>query len=249
MNKPLLIKILLTLLLSQYSLAAIAQTLSTPKPTSNESIDVFGASQKKVADNGYVKNIIKVNPTLLFNGELPILYERMLSKKISVEVGLGITKENYFEVTKFIKNYNTDEVNVDYKAQMGYAIHAAFRFYPFSDDDAPDGLYLGSEILYRVYNKLSPYHDATTGNVIEGQNANTYTKSFNVRFMMGKQFVFDNNITYEYYMGLGLESRTFNYLQAGDSYNSSGLIYHNELKTDTQVIPIFALGFKLGFGF
>ncbi|MCH7597132.1 MAG: hypothetical protein IID35_11330, partial [Planctomycetes bacterium] len=38
-----------------------------------------------------VYNLIKVNPLLIFNGDIPIYFEHRLSDNLSVEAGIGIT--------------------------------------------------------------------------------------------------------------------------------------------------------------
>ena len=46
-----------------------------------------------------VKNVIKLNPLIFFRGEIPIYYERSITPRLGIEVGVGVTLRNYLALS------------------------------------------------------------------------------------------------------------------------------------------------------
>jgi hypothetical protein len=242
-------KTILTILFFLSSTVILAQTATTPKSSSNETIDVFDTGKKQDLPHrgAYVNNIIKLNPALVINGDFPIIYERIVSRKISFEIGAGLTTRNYFDVTKYLRNYTPDIIGFEYKETSGYSLRGAIKLYLSKDDKAPNGFYISPELLYRVYNRNSPLHDPTTGNAIEGSEVKTFTKNMDFKIVLGNQFCMAKGFAFEYYAGFGVGTRTYTFVQAIPYTDDT--TYTDSFGSKSDLVPVFTLGIKLGFGF
>ena len=110
------------------------------------------------------KNVFKVNPLGLAFGSLDVSYERVLSEKSSVE--LGITYSS-FDVTGGSTKVSTN----------GYGVEGKYKFYFSSDKDAPKGWYGAPFVAYSV--------SSVDSNGIKGD-----ANSFSAGALAGYQWVF-----------------------------------------------------------
>ncbi|RZL34304.1 MAG: hypothetical protein EOP00_31830 [Pedobacter sp.] len=97
------------------------------------------------------KNAIKLNPILALNGDLPIYFERVISDKISFEIGAGPTVQNF--VQNFLDNDMEEVQDLDDERtySYGYSFMADLRFYPADNSYALDGFYFSPEFRHRLY--------------------------------------------------------------------------------------------------
>ncbi|MBK7268447.1 MAG: hypothetical protein IPI07_02635 [Flavobacteriales bacterium] len=75
-----------------------------------------------------VKNAIKINPLLFFRGEIPIHYERALTPRLSVELGLGFTWRDYLNLNFGGGDADDYGGGTDIIARPTY--HVGLRWYP-----------------------------------------------------------------------------------------------------------------------
>ena len=185
---------------------------------------------------------IKINPILLVFGDIPIYFEQKLAKKLTGEVGLGLTYKNYLgdlfdqlEMESIVKTEN----------ETGYSFSGALRYYP-SAYDALEGYYFAPEIRHRVYNMRALECENTKINV---KQSKTYT-DFKLTFGYA-EFV-DDNILFDLYCGIGLGNRYYKNEVSGETIYRS---YPEEDETIISVndrsktVPVFSCGIKFGFAF
>ncbi len=149
------------------------------------------AQNDSIKDNSYyfddsgiseAKNIVKLNILSIINGDLPLYYERILSKSISIEVGVGLLLPYYIpELPQILSEEASDIKNPD----LGYSLWIHPKLYIFHE--APELSYIGMQLRRRNYNQ-----DYQTFRYTD------ITVNYGIQFIVGKRIVFDCNI------GLGL---------------------------------------------
>lgn len=89
------------------------------------------------------KQQIKLGFTSLFKGDFLCGYERLVSKKVSAEVNVGVLTRDYSE--NFFYEISTAEEKI---SLPGFSLASGIRYYPIA---ALDLLFVTGEIKYRNY--------------------------------------------------------------------------------------------------
>ena len=129
------------------------------------------------------KNIIKINVLSIFAGDLPIYYERVITKQFTLEAGVGIILPFY--VFEFSGLYSEEQIITDPDGGYSFWFHPKIYFWR-----APDEMYFGLQYRFRKYyeNDMSvTYSD--------------YSINYGYQWILGTHFVVDANI------GLGFRVR------------------------------------------
>jgi len=195
-----------------------------------------------------IKNILKINPLLFFRGEIPLYYERALTPKLSLEVGLGVTLRNYLALSFVGDDADDFGAGTDIIANPSY--HIGARFY-FADDIEPAGLYLNPEFAHLVYSKDIRHKnpDGTFGND-RSLDERTYN---DVRLLLGYQSIgYSNNWILDFYGGLAMRFRQNIIVKETHIIKEDPEPdqYLYETKTPpTDIVPVLFLGVRIGFGF
>ncbi len=129
------------------------------------------------------KNIIKVNALSVITGDIPVYYERVLTKRLSIEVGFGILLPYYG--SELPGNTGVDQVISD--PDNGYSIWVHPKYYIWK---SPEGSYLGIQYRRRSYNENG-------FNIIYSD----YTINYGFQFIIGSRGIMDINL------GLGLRDK------------------------------------------
>ncbi len=174
-------------------------------------------------------NIIKVAPTGIFVGQIPLIYERKLTSSISVQLSAGLTAQNYIR-TLFAKasqiasdgsssssnlpwadkssnsDYAEDIYNFERrKAEMGTMFSIQPKFY--LDDDALDGSYVGfsySNYNYKFSTPKAVYTTTAYSNIIfTGAPQNESEKITDFMIHYGHQGI-NGHFSIEYSSAIGL---------------------------------------------
>jgi hypothetical protein len=260
-----LILTLLTCLISLCTHHAEAQTKQPKKPKDtpkkdapqpnkgqSKDVQVFDQSdakddydyfQKKKSEQP--KNIIKINPLEVLNASFPVFYERVLSPKFSVEIGIGVTTitSNFAEFQTALLGDIGSAYEGFYKGKTGPLLKLGFRYYAGKGDDAPEGAYFALEYQMKKYNfdayKLNANGDRTYSAPYQ---ASSVTNSELLRILFGYQYEGNSNFTWDPYIGLGWRQTTFNGNYLGD--NRQVL-----LGSVSAYKPVFIIGFKMGVAF
>ncbi len=196
---------------------------------------VFNAAPEK--EPFQYKNLIKLSPLEAFSGDLTMYYERVLTKNLSGEVGLGITIDDYLStlLDNLDYEYDYDQRN----ALIGTSFGLGIRYYPY---EASEEFYFAPEFKYRYYhNTYTPNSQNTSLSFEES------SKLANFRLTVGYVHFFEKNIFIEGFAGLGIG-------MVSTTYYSS--VYNNDTNTDDYIRnsirkpkPKLALGVKFGFAF
>lgn len=192
-----------------------------------------------------VKNLVKINPLLFFRGELPIYYERALTPRLSLEVGLGVTLRNYLALSFAGDHPNADDFGAGTEIIPNLSYHMAARFY-FNDDLEPQGPYVQPTWSHLVYSM----------DIRERQSDGSFTderfrdeRTFNdLRLLFGYQTLsYSSNWMIDFYGGVGFRNRNMVIVNERLDLTTDQYTYTIEEITDN--VPAFFLGVKFGVGF
>lgn len=190
-----------------------------------------------------VKNVFKVNPLLFFRGEIPLYYERALTPRLSLEVGLGVTLRNYLALS-FVGD-DADDFGAGTDIIPNPSFHIAARYY-FVDDLEPQGWYLQPEFAHLVYTKdigTKGSDGQFTGAKLRDER--TYN---DLRLLFGFQSLgFTSNWILDFYGGFAYRSR--NNIIVNERLDLTSLEYTYTVTEKSDNVPAFFLGMKVGLGF
>lgn len=222
--------------------------------------------KKPVKKYKVLDNVIKVAPTGIFVGQFPLMYERRFTDNISVQVGAGLTNQNYIRTVAIetqdpaldSKNnpwYNqfsgSDEAPSIYtfknnrKANMGTMFSIQPKIY--IDDDALDGKYVGFSFSQSTYKFTIPAgiivnNDLSFSGAL--QNEQEKVTDFMVHF--GSQNL-NGHFVLEYSTALGL--RKVSGTKYGVSIdNNTNKIYDGFIPY-TQTLFNYELAIRIGYAF
>ena len=190
-----------------------------------------------------VKNVFKFNPLLFLRGELPLYYERALSRQISAELAVGITFRNY------LGGDLTGDVADDFSAGTDILVkpsfRAGFRYY-LTNDLEPQGMYLQGEFAYLDHSKDISVKDST-GHFTDMRLRDQRLYN-DIRLYLGYQRLSSiNNWLFDAYCGLGFRNRSLT--QVEERLNLTERTWDYSVKeTHDNVLAPF-LGVKVGYGF
>jgi hypothetical protein len=207
---------------------------------------------------GNYQNILKLDFfRAAFEGEVPITYERMLGKNLSMEIGLGLTYHNLiFDVLQSGDNHYDEENYLSSStyatSQLGYSFRAEIHFF-FDADDAPEGFYLGPGLVLKTYNLSyqGNYNDVYSYNY----SGTTIPVSFNTtnsynNFLMyfGYQsFPGDGQFYYGIDLGLGIGARTIEKIEIVRDYDRTFRGFNPITINSTNFV--YSYGIKVGVAF
>jgi hypothetical protein len=189
-----------------------------------------------------MKNCVKMNPLLFLQGEIPVYFERAISPRVSLEVGLGITARNYISLQL---GGEADDFGAGTEVQHKLAAHVAARYY-LTDDLEPYGWYVSPEFATRTYTKLITTKDA------QGEFTDDKLKDERVyndmKLLIGYQVLSGtSNWLVDFYGGFGARNRDLQKVREEVDLVNDTRNYTVEQVDDT-VLGIY-LGFKVGIGF
>ncbi|MBK0404223.1 DUF3575 domain-containing protein [Adhaeribacter sp. BT258] len=197
---------------------------------------------KKVAEKTPLRTSIKMNPLLLLQGDIPVYIEQKVAKKLTIELGLGMTYDNVI----------TDALDPDHYSEstqkenlMGYSIAAGLRYYPSSTYETMEGYYFAPEIRYRQYKSIANQYLEETIDVKQGRDLTDFKLGFGyVDFIEDRIFI-------DMYTGIGMRNRKYhNMVRDGETvYNGTTTVETYEVWNENKMVPLFSLGAKIGFAF
>ncbi|MCK4662030.1 MAG: hypothetical protein KAT68_04150 [Bacteroidales bacterium] len=123
------------------------------------------------------RNLVKINFLSIINGDIPVYYERILSKSIGIEVGVGLLLPYYcFEISNLFSE-DTKIENPDY----GYSLWIQPKYY--FQQKAPELNYFGIQLRQRNYNQDNQTIVFTD-----------LTINLGLQFIIRKRIIFDYNV-------------------------------------------------------
>ncbi len=186
-------------------------------------------------------NCIKWNYTALGRGVFLMNYERIVQKKISAEVGAGLTFRDFlFEAFRASYFEGSDFTN----AKFGYALEGGIRLYP-KDVNEFEGFFISPMVSYRKY--LIPQNTSSASST---QPLTTFTPGYNftdLQFKIGYSYesLWDVDLLGEVYAGVAIRYATVKYYDF--DYNN-GVNQYTPTTTKLK-LPQLLIGFKFGLPF
>ena len=258
-------KILLTLIMA-VSCAAILKA-QEKKNRKDSTVVIFfndNKSERTVRKKSGEANIVKIAPLGLISGTYPILYERVITNFLTVQVGGGLTGKNFWR-NAIQKTDNESKLSIVYpwgddntkydqadppfdfknrKATMGYLFTLQPRLY--FESEAPDGSFVGISYDYYHYAFSIPGLALNSNNeyVHKGTAKSEHENISDIMVHFGYQTVYDR-LTMEYTTAIGLRN------VKGSKYaaNYDTGVLEEGLATYKQNIFNFGIGIKVGYHF
>lgn len=225
-------------------------TISYGQDTITTKVIVFDEedmSKYNSDDREYGKNAIKINPLLYFNGEIPIYYERAISKSFSVEAAIGITYKDYIG-SLFDDNDNDfgDSDNDQIHPQPSFKL--GLRYY--TGGYALEDFYFALEFAHRKYavTKEVEYFENNSIVTTELKEENSINE---FKLIIGSQaHSYWDNFFVDYYAGVGIKNEEIIEISIDDiaTGNNNNIIIPI-LDKRTKSSPALYLGLKIGFEF
>ena len=192
------------------------------------------------------KNCFKWNWSVLTRGEFLLNYERYLGGNFTLELGLGITYEDFLFEATYNSTSGDFSINPNYGSPSpGLGGEAGLRYYLTGYDNL-EGLFIETTVSYRPYSYPNANFKPITKAIIPGYNF--LDEQF--KFGYSASHLLTNLIT-EFYVGVGLRNSTIT------SYEEEEIPGPTIFNQTTLYIPQttrisylqFLLGFKLGYPF
>lgn len=214
------------------------------------------------------QNIIKISPTGVFVGQIPVIYERVLNDNISIQAAAGFTTKNYVrQLSNKRGNFENsiDETQYPWYNQLGsYSSDYASPIYDFTyrkpatgtffsiqpkyyyNDDAPDGAYFAFSYSSSTYNFNHPKAALNGSNsiVFTGADQSEQEKIIDYMLHFGIQKM-NKHFAIEYSTAIGLRSITGS-KYAATTYN--GKIYDGFLQYNKSTIN-YEMAIRIGYVF
>jgi len=151
------------------------------------------------------KNVIKANLLSPIIGSYNFFYERVTSKKLSVQLGVGFTNTQ-IQASSIGTTTSTTTLT-------GFRINPELRFYPSDHNQAPKGFYIAPYISYQNLT-------LTLTNNISGINAEgrASLNTFGGGLILGRQWLIAKVVALDLFMGYGRNAGTLR-LDASASAN------------------------------
>jgi len=234
--------LLVVLLLAAFSFSSKELVAQDPSEKETKVVLYKEHSKSQWDTVNVIKNIVKGNPLLFFHGEVPVYFERAISERVSLELGLGLTTRNYVSLAF---SDEADDFGAGTEIQAKIAAHIAARYY-LTDDLEPYGWYISPEFATRTYTKIITLKDN------EGALTTTRWKDERVfndsKLLLGYQLLGGtSNWLIDFHGGIGLRNRDHQKVVENFDTATGVRTYELEFVDDTIFAPF--LGFKVGVGF
>jgi hypothetical protein len=248
-------------------------TISIAKSQSSDSTvtiifagDRSKAKAKKKKDSEQ-KNIIKVSPTGIFVGQIPIIYERKIADNVSIQASFGVTNQNYIR-SAFIKAQD-NEIAMTYpwdnsawshydeaeglysfttrKVELGTMFSIQPKFY--IEDDALDGGFVGFSYNMYKYKFSTPaaVYNASSGLKFTGASQSESESITDFMLHYGKQTI-SGHFSLEYSSAIGLRKvEGTKYVAASDASTAKKFI--DGFGTYKQTLFNYELAIRVGYVF
>ncbi len=188
-----------------------------------------------------LKNLIKFGMLEPFAGSFTFYYERVLNENFSLEVGLGMTLENYFNLAL---DGNLGILGSgSYVSAIGPVFNLGARYYP---EFAPEYFYVAPEFRIKNYNAI----EYRTVSSVETEYK-TFVHNTSGRLTFGYQYFVSKNVFWDFYGGFGITGRNTGILESSVTTDPlTGASTTNYfIDEDKGFYPTLHLGIKLGLGF
>ncbi|WP_157504923.1 hypothetical protein [Flavobacterium tegetincola] len=239
-------KNIFTLLLA-CSLSSVGFAQETKKDTVKSTvIKVYtpqGQAKNSASSSSSYSWVVKTDLLKFATGEIPLIYERKISNKFSVEGAAGVTY-SFFE-NDYTSLIDDESDRFDSKAAIGSVFRGTLKYYPSSDYDAIEGWSFGLQFFHKTNNRT--YDEAENGSYSAFLNGKKDSKiRTGIALIISQQLFQDSNICFESFIGIGYANVKSDYYTNG--YNEAISEYEvSQVKTDEGNLNV-QFGFRIGFG-
>ena len=182
------------------------------------------------------KNIVKLGINEVFYGDVSFYYERIISKKLAVEVGSGLVFRNFLKGFFQEVPQSTSE-----KMLLGPSINIKCKYYPYIPGES---LYFSTDFKFRRY-RTQYSTTSISGNTLLTFNEFEQRNIF--RFGLGFIQCVDQHFTIDYYTSIGLTGVLNQNIVPLYDQNTNDYTYLKDQFRD--VILHFTAGLKFGYRF
>lgn len=241
-------KIVTVLFLSAFNVvfSQVVKTTPAPSSSSNQPKVIVFKPDSTTDSKGYTpefRHMIKISPLMFFNGDFPLFYEMRVGNNTSIEVAAGMTSKDH--IHEIYDEMNDNNANLFYEYgetteyQFGRSLRAAFKYWPSKYGALDEGYYFSPEFLYRNYKSTisAEVYDAD----LEMYQTLAYNRERTVkefRMLVGWVYYLDDNVFFEYFVGVGLASINNKYFVDNSSQPEF---------VEDKSRPNYIVGIKLGF--
>lgn len=226
-------RIIISSILLMQVFALFAQTTINKSP-----------EKKKNVELTELKNVIRLNLAEVFAQTVSLHYERMLTDKLSLSVGV---------IGKYNSTSSSSGFNTQYsksEATSGLGIMPEIRFYPIPNYFAPRGMYLSG--FYNFYSETfeekAKVSDPNNPSIIVDAKGTVNTIFSSAGGTLGWVFRIQNSFVIDLGFGLALQST-----QTPNTYNYStanGSLIQIKTSPNTNETSLKGVGrFSLGYAF
>lgn len=236
--------ILLSLSISNFCLSQEKKT-DTIKSTQSR-IKVYtpqgNTSSLSSSSNSYTW-VVKTDLLKFVTGEIPLIYERKISSKLSIEGAAGVTY-SFFE-NNYALFLDDEEEQYESKAALGSVFRGTIKYYPSSDYDAIEGWSFGLQLFTKTNNREYNLSEGNSyANELNGKK-DTKTRT-GAALIISKQMFQDSNICFESFIGMGYANvKSERY---GTLYNEITSNYDLKKIKENEGNLNIQFGFRIGFG-
>jgi len=240
-------KIFTIILLSSLSIVCNAQETKTDTIKSTKSrIKVYtpsGEAKNSASSSNSYSWVVKTDLLKFVTGEIPLIYERKISSKFSVEAAAGVTY-SFFE-NDYSLLIQDEEETFESKPAFGSVFRGTIKYYPSSDYDAIEGWSFGIQIFTKTNNREYDLSDSSPyATFLNGKKDSKMRTG--AALIISKQIFQDSNICFESFLGLGYanvkaERYTTTYNDVINDYQLT------EVKDQEGALNV-QFGFRIGFG-
>ena len=185
--------------------------------------------------------VVKFSPLAMLAGEINFAYERQVSQKGSIEIGLGptISKIGLGVNSHLINNGGNYSVNPG----MGFFTSFAYRFYPLDETEALNRFYISPVIRYKLFN----YSYTDQDGILGSQKASDSRVDF--FFNCGYQMWASKKFSVDFFGGIGIGNRNETEYYIESQYTPEGnWEYYWEKYSNRGARYVATCGILLGIG-
>lgn len=201
------------------------------------SMQVFAGENVKSQDQEVYKNNLQWTVTQMVRGAFAFTYERQITNKLGVQLGLGATHQDY--VFPFF--FDTDYSSFDDEYKGGLYSSIALKIYPRGMTNFK-GVYASPFFRYANYSFTSNVTDQA-GSVYTEKDLERSRTSKDLGFTIGYQT--GSTVMFNFYVGMSYSTQTFDKVVDTDA----GSDITNGVESETKTFPAPVGGVSIGFAF
>lgn len=205
--------------------------------------------------NNFARNVIKFDPYAILIGDYSVYYERTLNSKWALELGLGITRQDFLRglFGIFEEDDNSDlqsSANTTYNTGNTYKL--GVKYYPGAF--APEDFFIQAQYAFREYKETYNFDDIYDFEYLPTNNMDGSRINNELRLCVGTASFLGNSDHWmgEYFIGTGVKFMQIDEVMSRPSglFNSGGQeIQEIYMQTNEVTKFAFYLGWKLGYAF